>query len=122
MSEALALAEAEGANLRPLGGTGLGVIGALASAGLRAGGSNGRFIDLPGLRELPDRIRADDLTRLGIRLDHVGPAPRTAETIYETLGWVRPDLIGGQPVWRIHWSDEYNAWIPLDRKRSRPLE
>ena len=121
MSEALALAEAEGVRLRPLGGTGLGVIGALASAGLRAGGSNGRFIDLPGLRQLPDRAGADELERIGIRPDHVGPGPDAADAVYETLGWVRPDLTGGQPVWRVKWSDEYNAWIPIDQKRSRPL-
>ena len=122
MNEALALAKAEGIPLRPMGGTGLGVIGSLASVGLRVDGNSGRFIELPGLRELADRVRAEDLARLGIRLDHVGPRAPTAEPVYETLMWVRPNLVGGQPVWRVQWSDEHNAWIPFDRKRSRPLE
>jgi len=122
MSHALALAKAEGLPLRPLGGTGLGVIGALASVGLRSGGGEGRFIDLPGLRELPERVVAQHLVDLGIEIDHTGSRRPAVGDVYMTLKWVRPNLIGGRPVWRIEWSNEHNAWIPVDRKRSRPME
>jgi len=120
MAEALAAAEAAGLTLRPLGGTGLGVIGALASVGLRAEGGAGRFIDLAGLRLLPALVRAADLARLGIALAHpeAAPCPRP-EDAYHTLGWVRPRLVGGRPVLPVEWSDERHAWIPVDRKRPR---
>jgi hypothetical protein len=46
--EALALAGAHGILLEPLGGTGDGVIGALAAVGLRAWGDDGRVVHRPG--------------------------------------------------------------------------
>ena len=117
MAEALRLGGSDGFQLRELGGSGLGVIGALAAVGLRASGNNGRFIDMPGLRELPDRVGSADLVRLGIRLLHQGErAPGPADA-HETLGWVRPRLIGGGPVLPVQWSEEQNAWIPVDRRQ-----
>ena len=122
MSDAMDLAKAQGIDLRPLGGEGIGVIGALASVGLRAGGMEGRFIALPGLRDIAVRVRSEDITKLGIDLEHAEGRKPNQEDEYETFQWVRPNLIGGKPVWRIEWSNEHNAWIPIDRKRSRPLE
>lgn len=122
MPEAAALADAAGLDLRPLGGTGLGIIGALAAVGLRAGGGDGRFIDLPGLRSLPDRVAPSDLKELGIRLDYRGGRDTRPNDAYDTLGWVRPRLIGHRPVLPVQWDEERDAWIPVDRKRSRPLE
>jgi len=122
MQEALGLARRSGAALEPLGGTGLGVIGALSAVGLRAGGQDGRVIDMPGLRELPDRVRAGDLRRLGIDLAHDGSRPASDNDAYATLGWVRPRMIADRAVLPVQWSEEQDAWIPIDRKRSRPLE
>ncbi len=123
MDQALDLARQAGVALRALGGTGLGVIGALASAALRAEGNEGRFIDMPGLRQLPEQLDAAAFSMVGIRLEHYNdgrdPAPGDS---YRTLGWARPRLIGGQAVLPVQWSDEHNAWIPADRKKSRPLE
>ncbi len=121
MGEALGLAERAGVPLRALGGDGLGVIGALASAALRAEGNDGRFIDLPGLRDLPGVVGAEDLGRLGMRLDHRGERGPVAGDRYETLGWVRPRLIAGRPVLPVQWDEDRNAWIPADRKRSHPM-
>jgi hypothetical protein len=130
-SQAIALARASGILLRPLGGNGDGIIGALASVGLRADGNEGRFLDLPGLRTLGEVVNISDLTGIGIRVDHRLPpgiseadALRTAHNRapYKTLNWVRPRLVSGQPVWPVEWSDHEHAWIPLDRKKSRPLE
>ena len=121
MDEALVLAEAAGLALRALGGSGLGVIGALAAVGLRAAGDDGRVIDMPGLRELPRRVRREDFARLGIALTHHGRTP-TDDDAYETLDWVRPRLAAGRPVLPVQWSEDHEAWIPVDRKRNRPLE
>jgi hypothetical protein len=122
MSEAMDIAQSAKIDLRPLGGLGIGVIGALASVGLRFDGNEGRFIDLPGLRDLPERVRAAEVEELGIRLEHAGQQEPNPDDFYETFNWVRPNLADKTPVWRIEWSDEHNAWIPVDRKRSRPLE
>jgi len=122
MAEAMEIAARLGVALRPLGGTGLGVIGALSAVGLRAGGQDGRVIDMPGLRELTDRVAAGELTKLGIDLAHEGPRPASADDAYATLGWVRPRMVSGRAVLPVLWSEEHNAWIPVDRKRGRPLE
>jgi len=119
MDEALETARAAGLDLRPLGGTGLGVIGALASVALRAEGNEGRFIDLPGLRQLPPRVRLLALARLGIRVEpRSGEEPARSDDTLETLGWVRPRLVGGEAVLPVKWSDDHDAWVPVDRKRA----
>jgi hypothetical protein len=122
MDEAHRLAGAAGVALRELGGTGLGIIGALASVGLRAGGEEGRVIDLPGLRELPECVGRECLTRMGISVRYDSSRKPGARDAHETLGWVRPRLEGGRMVWPVEWSEDRNAWIPVDRKRSRPLD
>ncbi len=100
MEDARALARRSGLNLRPLGGTGQGIIGALASVGLRIGGSRGRFVDLPGLRDLGERVTAMDLALMGIEVEHHEPAVhgRVAgkKGVYKTLGWVRPAIMRWQ--------------------------
>jgi hypothetical protein len=119
---ALNLANENNLLLRPLGGTGDGIIGALASVGLRSDGNEGRFLDLPGLRELSDLVEIHELTGLGIRVDHATPTAAQPSAKYKTFNWVRPRLIDGRPVWPVEWSDDERAWIPVDRKKSRPLE
>ena len=122
MDEAGALAERAGLDLRGLGGSELGIIGALASVAQRAEGRTGRFIDLPGLRLLPDRTSAAALARLGIHVEHARGRQPSAADDYETLGWIRPRLIDSRPVLPVQWSENHHAWIPVDQKRSRPLE
>ena len=122
MDEAFALAGRAGIALRGLGGTCQGVIGALGSVGQRAEGDSGRFIDLPGLRELPAQVSAESFAALGIVLEHSHPLRPIDGQVYLTLGWVRPTLKGGRPVLPVRWSDQHHAWVPVDQKRSRPLE
>jgi len=119
MEEAFDVARAAGLALRALGGSGLGVIGALGSVALRAEGDEGRFIDLPGLRQLQPRVTLPALARLGVRIERRTDdrTERPHDTL-ETLGWVRPRLIGGQAVLPVQWSDEHDAWVPVDRKRA----
>ena len=122
MDEALRLARDSGIDLRPLSGTGLGVIGALAAVGLRASGNDGRYIDLPGLRDLPERVSLREFERLGIAVEHRGGRAPVPDDVYETLGWVRPNLVGGRPVLSVTWSEERHAWLPVERKRPRVVE
>ena len=123
IKEAERLAESTAVALRALGGTGQGVIGALGAVGLRAAGNEGRFIDLPGLRALTGRVRAVAFTSLGIMLDYQSDGHRPSpDDPHDTLDWIRPRLVNGKPVLPVEWSVERDAWIPVDRKRSRPLE
>jgi tRNA(Ile2) C34 agmatinyltransferase TiaS len=131
MNRARDLALAHDICLRALGGNGQGIIGALASVGLRADGNEGRFLDWPGIRELGEIVTLKELTDLGIQLDHHSPVtsgsdgfPAIADNYapYKTMNWVRPRLVRGRPVWPVEWSEDEHAWIPVDRKKSRPLE
>ena len=133
MDEARAVAKANGMWLRDLGGTGQGIIGALGSVGLRADGNHGRYLDLPGLRDVGEFVSREELSLMGIQIEHQEPmhvgAANTSRTsaagtagAYKTMGWIRPRLTNGKPVWVVEWSEEQHAWIPVDRKRSRPLE
>lgn len=117
MTEAFDRAKQASIALHGLGGTCLGIIGALGSVGLRASGENGRFIELPGLRELSSCVNAAAFDRIGVRLEHCHceRAPGSNDR-YETLGWVRPRLTGGQAVLPVQWSEKKDAWIPVDRK------
>ncbi len=113
----------EGIFLYGVGGTCDGVIGALCSVGQFAGGQDGRYIDLPGLRDLTGRVTCEAVKSLGIELEYVGrsryPVPLDE---YDTCNWVRPNLENHKPVWAVEWSEQNHAWIPVDRKKSRPLE
>lgn len=98
--EAEALALANGILLEPLGGTGLGVVGALAGSALRATEDDGRFIALPGARAIAGTTTVGALlARLPIDAV-VGPSGDAlgAEETIDTQGWVRPDLRGGHVV------------------------
>ncbi|MHC5060094.1 MAG: hypothetical protein ACYTFK_03295 [Planctomycetota bacterium] len=121
IEQSFSLANDKGLKLRGLGGNCLGVIGALASVGLRADGDDGRFIDMPGLRSLPRRINLEKYEEIGLNIAY-NNQKRTPDTndVYDTLDWVRPRLIGGKPVLIVEWSKKENAWIPVDRKKSEP--
>jgi len=120
MPDAFALAKRASISLRGLGGTCQGVIGALGSVGLRASGNDGRFIDLPGLRELHGCVDVAAFDRIGVAVEYRGGENAAdASSRCETLDWVRPRLVGGKAVLPLEWCEQKNAWIPLDRKQSR---
>ncbi len=106
--------------LHGLGGDCQGVIGALSSVGLRAGGNDGRFVDMPGLRQLSQKVIIRDFDKIGVT---IMPAPGQSEPGADepcnTLNWARPDLIDGKPVLIVEWSDNDNAWIPVNRKKKK---
>lgn len=120
IEESFALAEECGVRLRGLGGNSQGVIGALASVGLRARGNDGRFIDMPGLRELPRHVDARTYEQLGIEVRYENDLRRPRpDDIYDTMNWVRPRLVNGRAVLIVEWSEKENAWIPIDRRKNK---
>ncbi len=86
--------------LEGLTGTGGGVIGALAAVGLRAFGTDGRFLWLPGLRELSGIYTAEELRRVA-HIDEVkaldGAYVDGSHTV-DVGTWPRPVLVGGRAV------------------------
>jgi hypothetical protein len=99
-AEALALAAAAGVWLEGVTGTHDGLIGACAAVGLRNAGNDGRFLWLPGLRELNGVYAAGDL-RAAAHIDAVHTVAGTAVAPAERVDvgeWLRPVLHEGQAV------------------------
>lgn len=116
-AEAIGLAAEAGVTLRELGGTGLGIIGALSACALRAGGADGRFISLAGIREVPDRCTVAEIldgTAIDVVADETGALPR--EATVETNGWVRPDLRDQRVVLRV--AAENGGYRVVGKKKS----
>ncbi len=125
--EVLTILEAErtastiGMQLAGLMGTGGGVIGALAAVGLHRGGHDGRFLWLPGLRELTGKYPVSEIlakahvdgicTRDGKQL-----AP---DVLVDVGEWVRPVLVGGQAV--LYVEEKNHEWHVLAKGHIKDL-
>jgi len=100
VTQAEAMAAAEGIHLSGHGGTNDGIIGAAASVGLTLYGWSGRYIELGDLRAYPEDVAVSELEKAGMR---VVPVDRDAvvpwlDHVVETAGWLRPRLWGGEAV------------------------
>jgi hypothetical protein len=98
MGEAEQTASAAGIRLAGLTGTGGGIIGALAGVGLRYAGEDGRFLWLPGLRELKGAYPVAQICANG-HIDRVCTlegTDLTPDTLVDVGDWVRPVLRGGK--------------------------
>jgi hypothetical protein len=98
--EARELAESAAVDLVGLGGTNDGVIGALGAAALRADGHDGRYVGLDGIRDVAGEIKVSDLldrTAITTVVDQDG-TPLEGSGIINVGDWLRPRLVGGQPV------------------------
>ncbi|MCC6522319.1 MAG: hypothetical protein IT373_06640 [Polyangiaceae bacterium] len=100
--EARELCRRAGLRHHELGGSGLGVLGAAAACGLRLGGDDGRFISLPGTRELDGVLSVGEILRLSPIERVVDEEARVLDAgeRVDTCGWVRPDLVAGAIVLR----------------------
>jgi hypothetical protein len=122
--EARALARRGGLRLDPVTGDGGGVIGALAAVGRRAGGADGRFLGLRGLRELTGTHAAGALRALAgiedVRTLDGRSVPAAARV--NAGDWPRPVLLGGRPVLLVEEeTDDTADWRSVAREivRSR---
>jgi hypothetical protein len=98
INEARALAAAHQLILRPLGGDGGGIIGALAAVGLAATGNDGRFNWVGRARELRGVQPVEAIIKAGItRVQTIGGRV-IKQGLVETDDKVRPALVGGEPV------------------------
>ncbi len=121
MDEAQQIAAESRVQLIGLTGTGGGMIGALAGVGLRHGGEDGRFLWLPGLRELSgtyqvSRICSDGHIDRVCTLDGRELAPETSVDLGD---WVRPVLRGGLIV--LYVEQQNQRWCTLPKERVKSL-
>jgi hypothetical protein len=99
--EALARAAEFEVWLRPLGGTGDGVIGALAGVTLAVSGEDGRFVDLGGIRTLSGRAAVAEILAAGVAEVRGPDGVTLREGWIENAEDIRPDLRGGRAVLRV---------------------
>ncbi len=124
VEDAEAVARARAIDLVGLTGTGGGVIGAFSAVGLRAGGNDGRFLWLPGLRELRGVHTAAQLGAQ-VPLDSIetetGQVPRPGDRI--SVGdWPRPIMRAGRVVLVVEETpDEQYEWIVAAKPRIKAL-
>lgn len=121
MNEAEQIADDLQVHLAGLTGTGGGMIGALAGVGLRQTGEDGRFLWLPGLRELSGVYSVAQICAAGhidriCTVDGMDLAPDTQVDIGE---WMRPVLRGGQATLFV---EQHNQkWYSLSKDRIKSI-
>jgi tRNA(Ile2) C34 agmatinyltransferase TiaS len=97
-AEARQLADRHNLILRELGGTGDGMIGALAAVGLAATGEDGRFIWVGQIRDLRGVQPVEALMAAGIAGVQTLAGEAVTGGLINTADKIRPALRGGQPV------------------------
>lgn len=125
MALARELAVESGFHLQGLTGTYGGIIGALAAVGLHAGGSDGRFLWLPGLRELSGIYTIAELKSL-VPLDEVrteaGMVVPPVSSLNLESGWARPLLLAGKAVLLVEPSSHGDCdWSLVGKERIKAL-
>jgi hypothetical protein len=124
MKEAAALAAENNIYLVELGGTGEGIIGALAAVTLRAAGNSGRVIELEGIRSIKGLVSAGELLQK-TSIDSVQNEEGNRLDNYEmidSMDWVRPSLLGGRPVLMVSPRDDDSGgivWFSQEAKKRK---
>jgi hypothetical protein len=119
--DAIELADKYHVFLKELGGDGGGIIGALASVGLRAEGNDGRLVDLQGIKDIKGIITVGDvLEKTGIvRVQDIHGNLLEKTELIDSLDWLRPSMIAGEPVLRVKPGPEKNGkpiWLGTEKK------
>ena len=94
--------------LRPLGGDGGGIIGALAAVGLASTGNDGRFNWVGQVRELRGVQPVAAILAAGVAQVQTAAGQVLSYGQVDTGNKVRPALLGGQPVLLVEPGD--NLW------------
>ncbi len=96
--EARRLADTHQLILRELGGTGGGIIGALAATALASTGEDGRFISVGQIRELRGLQPVETIMVAGVSGVRTLAGQMVSSGLIETGDKIRPALIGGEAV------------------------
>lgn len=120
-SEAEQTASRSGLRLAGLTGTGGGIIGALAAVGLHRTGSDGRFLWLPGLRELSGKYQVGEICAKG-HVDRVCALNGTElqpKMVVNVGEWVRPILRDGKAT--LYVEEINHEWNVIAKEHTRRL-
>ncbi len=104
-----------------LTGTHGGIIGALSAIGLHRAGNDGRYLWLPGLRELIGKYLAKDICALG-HVDRICTVENTDlpnETIVDVGEWIRPILRDGKAT--LYVEEKNHEWFIISKDRIKSL-
>lgn len=116
--EALDCARRHRIGLWELGGTGLGVIGALSACALRMGKDDGRFISLNGIRDLPRHTTVGEIMNtapIAVVMDQAGRELEGSCPI-DTNNWVRPDLKAGRIILQVRKRNDAPGYFIAGKK------
>ncbi len=125
--EVLMMLEAEqtaldnGIQLIGLTGTGGGIIGALSAIGLHREGNDGRFLWLPGLRDLKGKYQVDEICAQG-HVDRVCTLSNSIispKTVVDVGEWVRPILRDGKAT--LYIEEQNHEWYIISKERIKSL-
>jgi hypothetical protein len=120
---AVKLASKLGILLSEVAGTGDGIIGALASAGLRGSGNGGRYVQLRGIGQMKGLVTVGtilDQTATTAVVDEQGNAVGRSETV-DSKDWIKPSVVGGRPVLRIKLESDGSRriWETVEQKHKK---
>jgi hypothetical protein len=104
-----------------LTGTGGGVIGALAGIGLHRAGNDGRFLWLPGLRELKGKYPIEEILAKGHieRICTLGDEELSTGNIVDVGEWVRPVLRNSRST--LYVEEQNHEWHIISKDRIKNL-
>jgi hypothetical protein len=115
MDHALRLARNAGVLCEPLGGTGGGVIGALAGIGLAATRCDGRYLDLGAIRTLGAETTVETALAAGIAeiVTTDGVAVTAGRFVCDRGRGPKPGVVSGRPVLFVEARGD--GWLALRR-------
>ncbi len=121
MLEAQKTASRSGIRCEGLTGTGGGIIGALAGVGLHREGNDGRFLWLPGLRELKGKYPIEEvIAKAHIeRVCTMDLGELSHEIIIDVGEWVRPVLRSGKSTLIVE--EQNHEWHSISKDRIKEL-
>jgi hypothetical protein len=104
-----------------LTGTHCGIIGALSAVGLHRAGNDGRFLWLPGLRDLTGRHSVGEICAMGhvdrvCTLSHSDLHPKSIVDVGE---WVRPVLRDGRST--LYVEENNHEWHIISKEHIKKL-
>ena len=104
-----------------LTGTHGGIIGALSAIGLHRAGNDGRYLWLPGLRELTGKYQSKEICAMG-HVDRICTVENTDlpnETIVDVGEWIRPILRDGKAT--LYVEEKNHEWFIISKDRIKSL-
>jgi len=125
--EVLTMPEAEGTasqsqiRCEGLTGTHGGIIGALSAIGLHRAGNDGRFLWLPGLRELKGKYQVNEICEQGHinRICTVENIDLASQEIVDVGEWNRPILRDGKAT--LYVEENNHEWYVISKDRIKNL-